>query len=229
MKSYWQFILSAVLGMSVVAVGCSGSPTPTSNHADQLPASTETTTSAVEASQSTTDQIKFKQADGSEKYSLKLKPDGAKLVDGADQELARLTVDETQKVKIKDAGDQVLGYVVSQDGYWKLENPAQTQELYILRRQEDGDFKLEEGTTDALVYRIKVRDYGYEIESPQETSLYKVKVKDGKISLRNARDETVMSTRSSLVPAAMVCFGFDVLTPAQQSALAYAVNQAGGQ
>lgn len=231
MKRYYQSILSLLLTFGLVtSVGCIGVTTQSEGSSDTsaVPATTETATNGGEATQTATDKIKFKQEDGSERYSLKFKPDGAKLVDGADNELARLTIDENQKVKIKDAADQVLGYVVTKTGYWKLENADQTKELYILRRQEDGDFKLEDGN-DNLVYKIKVREYGYEIETPDEVSLYKVKVKDGKISLRDANDVTVISTRSQMVPAAMVCFGFDVLSPAQQAALAYAVNRTGGQ
>ncbi|NJM99956.1 MAG: hypothetical protein HC800_24970 [Phormidesmis sp. RL_2_1] len=192
-------------------------------------------TTSAEDTHSAVEKIKFKQGNGDEKFSLKFEPDGAKLVDGADQELARLTLDASihrnaggsrqgaGKVKIKDINHQVLGYVVIHDGYWKLENAAQTEELYILRLQADGDLKLEDGT-DKLVYRVKRRDYGYEIESPKKTSLYKVKVKGDKTSLRNANDETVLSTKSPILSTAMACFGFDVLSPAQQAALAYAVN-----
>ncbi|MDA0867263.1 MAG: hypothetical protein O2890_12775 [Cyanobacteria bacterium] len=149
-------------------------------------------------------------------------------MDGDDQEIARFTLDESGKVKIKDPSDAVLGYVITQEGYWKVENAEQTQELFILRAQDDGDYKLEDGS-DAQIYRIKQRDYGYEVETPDKTSLYKVKLKDGKLSLRDANEVTVMSTQSPLVPIAMACFGFDVLTPEQQAALAYAVNLAGGQ
>lgn len=208
--------------------GCS-SPAPESQTAPLAPpsASAEPAQSGA-IPQAAGEAIKFKQADGSERFSLKFKPDGAKLVDGQDRELVRLTLDANQKIKIKDAEDSVLGYVVSQDGYWKLENAEQTEELYILRQQPDGDLKLEDGRDRAL-YRIKLRDYGYEIETPEKQSLYKVKAKEGKISLRDASDQTVLSTRSAILPAAVACFGFDELTPEQQAALAYAVNLAGGE
>ena len=173
--------------------------------------------------QSSVEKLKFKRDDGSEAFSLKFKPDGAKLVDGNDQELARLNLDETQKVKIKGPDDTVLGYIVPKGGYWKIENPEQTQELFILRRQDDGDYKLEDGS-DQQLYRIKARDYGFEIETPDKQSLYKVKVKGGKTSLRNASDETVLSTKSPIAPAAMASFGLDQLSQEQQAALAFAVN-----
>jgi len=213
----------SLLTISLIVLGCSSEPNVSPQATARLPAGETATNQDVQA---TPDKIKFKQADEAEKYALKLRDDGAKLVDGTDRELARLTLD-SNKIKIKDPADQVLGYVVSHDSYWKLENADQTQELYVLRRQADGDLKLEDGN-DAPIYRIKVRDYGYEIETPAKQSLYKVKVSNGKISLRDASEETVLSTRSPLLPAAMTPFGFDVLTPPQQAALAYAVNRTGG-
>lgn len=192
-----------------------------SSEVAQSEAAPETTATDT---QTAVDQLKFKRDDGSEAFSIKFQPDGAKWVDSNDQELARFNLDENQKVKIKDASDNVLGFIVIKDGYWKVENAEQTQELFILRRQDDGDYKLEDGS-DTQIYRIKKRDYGYEIETPEKESLYKVKVsEDGKVSLRNASDETVISTRAPIAPIAVASFGFDVLSPEQQAALAFAVN-----
>lgn len=214
-------VLSACSNTAVVDESTEQPSTQTA----QSETSTETTTPDA---QTAVDQLKFKRDDGSEAFSIKFQPDGAKWVDGNDQELARFNLDENQKVKIKDASDNVLGFIVIKDGYWKVENAEQTQELFILRRQDDGDYKLEDGS-DTQIYRIKVRDYGYEIETPEKESLYKVKVRDGKVSLRNAKDETVISTRAPIAPIAVASFGFDVLSPEQQAALAFAVNHVENQ
>ena len=173
-------------------------------------------------------KVKFKLENGNEAFSLKPKEDGIKVESANGKEIARLTVDEQRKIKIKDAADRTLGYVVSQDKYWKIENSEQTKELYILRQQADGDYKLETGD-DNQVYRIKSRDYGWEIETPQKQSLYKVKIKDDKIVLRDKDEMTVIKTESDFPLLAVACFGFDVLSQEQQSALAYAVILAGGQ
>jgi hypothetical protein len=175
-----------------------------------------------------TEKIKFKQEGGAEDFALKTEADGAKLLDGKDKELARFNVDAGGKVKIKNPDDKVLGYVVIKDGYWKIENADQTKELYVLRSQNDGDYKLEDAA-DKEIYRIKARDYGFEVESPDKQSLYKVKVKNGKTYLINAADKPVYSTKSQVNPAAIASFGFDVLSKEQQAALAYAVNRSGGK
>ncbi|GAB4232214.1 MAG: hypothetical protein Kow00121_60350 [Elainellaceae cyanobacterium] len=218
MNSLFRSMLLGLLAMGfTLLIGCvrtdvSVSPVSSSPSASGSPAT------AVTAAET----IKFKSEAGAEVFSIEPRADGAKLVDAAEVELARFTQDG-QKVKIKNPADETLGYVVMQSGYWKLENAEQTQELYILRQQDDGDYKLETGS-DRPIYRIKARDYGFEIETPDKQSLYKVKLKEGKISLRNANDQTILSTRSSISPIAVACFGFDELTREQQAGLAYAVN-----
>ncbi|BAY13918.1 hypothetical protein [Calothrix sp. NIES-2098] len=174
------------------------------------------------------EKIKFKTEGGTDLFSLKQEVDGAKLVDGKNQELARIKADKPGKIKIKNAADKVLGYVVTEKGYWKLKDVNQSKDLYIFRRQNDGDYKLE-NTAKKEVYRIKTRNDGYEIETPDKKSVYQVKVKAGKISLIKASAATVFSTKSQLSPIAFTCFGFDILTREQQAALAYAVNLTGGK
>ncbi|OLP16082.1 hypothetical protein BST81_22915 [Leptolyngbya sp. 'hensonii'] len=177
--------------------------------------------------QSSPAQVKFKVEDKAA-FELKLRPDGAKLVDASDKEVARFKTDGAGKVKIKDGADRELGYIVPEKATWKVKSADQSKVLYVLRRQQDGDYKLEDGA-DQPIYRIKARDYGFELETPAQQSLYKVKVKDGKISLRDRADKTVLSTKSQFAPIAMACFGFDVLKQEQKAALAYAVNRSGGQ
>jgi hypothetical protein len=192
---------------------------------------TENVSNPAENSQETKDsseKIKFKLENGNEAFSLKPKEDGAKLESAQGKEIARLNLDENGKIKIKDANDKVLGYIVTKSGYWKIENSEQTSELFILRRQDDGDYKLETGD-DKEVYRIKKRDYGFEIETSSKQSLYKIKEKEGKISLRNSSDQTILSTKDQFLPIALSCFGFDVLSQPQQAGLAYAVQLSKGQ
>ena len=173
-----------------------------------------------------TNKVKFKLENGDEAFSLKPKDNGIKVESADGSEIARLTVDEERKIKIKDAADTTLGYVVSKDEYWKIENPEQTKELYILRQQSDGDYKLETDS-DRQIYRLKRRDYGWEIETPEKESLYKVKTKDNKIVLRDKDEITVIKTEADFSLLALACFGLDVLTQEQQSALAYAITLAG--
>ena len=173
-----------------------------------------------------TTKIKFKNSDGTEVFSLKPKYNGIKIENADDLEIARLTVDNNGKIKIKNPSDMTLGYVVSQNNSWKLKNANQTKTLFILRRQTDGHYNLDSGK-DKAIYRIKRRNYGFEIETPQKLSLYKVKTKNNKLVLRDNNENIVIETSSNFSLIAMTCLGFDVLPQAQQIALAYALILAG--
>lgn len=153
------------------------------------------------------DKLRFKDDVGKTLWSLKLKDDGAKLVDGNDQELARYTRSE-KRIKIKDSADKVLGYVTLEADSFRLEAADQRTELYTLRRQAEGGWKLEDPQR-ARVVTLKPRDYGVELEDARSTGLYKVKHKSGKTSLRNSADKTVYRTDETISPAAMGCLGFD--------------------
>ncbi|MEB3147497.1 MAG: hypothetical protein VKL60_00540 [Sphaerospermopsis sp.] len=215
-----------VLVFVITAIwGCSNTNKPRveSNQVNSTPVAVTTNNIAVR-----TDKIKVKTESGTELFSLKQQADGAKLVDNKEQEIARIKTDESGKIKFKNAADKTLGYVVTAKGYWKLENPAQNQELYILRRQSNGDYKLEDAAKKEI-YQINSRNNSLEIFTPNNQLVYQVKIKDDKIALKNPSGKIVFYTKSGISPMAFACFGFDVLTREQQAALAYAVNLTGGQ
>ena len=230
MKLFSKTILYGLTLSAIVALASCGKKVeqvPVNSTNSQPQVSYYTQESGGTSVANKTEAIKFKLEGGGEAFTLKPKSDGAKLVDKNERELARFNVDNKQKVKIKDASDRVLSYIVPEKGYWKIENADQTKELYILRQQTDGDYKLEDGQNKEI-YRIKKRDYGLEIETPKKQSLYKVKAKNGKIELRDASDKTILYTNVGIKPIAIACFGFDVLSREQKAALAYAVNRSGG-
>lgn len=177
--------------------------------------------------QNQTDKIKFKTETDSELFSLKLQTDGAKLVDAKNNEIVKIKSEQLGKVKIKNASDKVLGYVVTDKGNWKLENSEQNKALYILKLQNDGNYKLED-SANKEIYQINATNNDLLIQANNQL-VYKVKIKEQKTSLRDASGKTVFSTKSNITPIAFACFGFDVLTREQQAALAYAVNLTGGK
>ena len=153
-------------------------------------------------------KIKFKHDDGKTAFSVKPEDDGAKLVDADEKEIARFKVSGA-KLKIKDAQNVVLGYVIYSDGKYKVENADQSQELWKLQPQGDGDWKFEDGE-GRLIYKLMKREYGYEIEDGNENSLSKIKLKDGKTSLRDSSDKTVVSTKDQVSTLAFACLGREV-------------------
>ena len=203
--------LLPMLGMLIlVAAGCEASVPETLNTVS-APSNEPATIQTQQATPPSglKGKVKFKDGDGITRFSVKPMDDGAKIVDAEEKELARLNVKST-KMKIKDPNDNVLGYVVGSQGRYKIKNPDQSKDLWKLQRQDDGDWKLEDGN-DSLMYKIKKRDYGFEIESASEKSLFKVKLKDGKTSLRNSSDATVYYTKDSVLTGSVACLGFEAI------------------
>jgi hypothetical protein len=66
--------------------------------------------------------IEFNNEAGTKAFSLKILVDGAKLVNGNNKEIARLSVDEKRKVKIKNSSDAILGYIVYREDRCKIED-----------------------------------------------------------------------------------------------------------
>lgn len=163
-------------------------------------------------------KIKFKHEDGSTAFSVKPEDDGAKLVDADEKEIARFNVSGA-KLKIKDPQDMVLGYVIFSDGKYKVENADQSQELWKLQPQSDGDWKFENGD-GLLIYKLMKREYGFEIEDGKENSLSKIKLKSGKTSLRDSTEKTILSTKDQVPTLGFACLGLDATdSPAIKAAL----------
>ena len=103
--------------LTLLMTSCSrlaNTPTPET----QTPPATQTQTTPAVSSKS--GKIELKSDGGKAAFSLKSESDGSKLVDENDRELARLTVDSREKVKIKDSADRAIGYVVTDAQSWKI-------------------------------------------------------------------------------------------------------------
>ncbi|WP_341529022.1 hypothetical protein WKK05_06810 [Nostoc sp. UHCC 0302] len=212
-------LILGVLSTSVFSCSKTGNEVSQLNSSQPIPSAINVTAQ--------TDKIKFKTDGGSDLYALKPQADGTKLVDGNDKELARIKVDKPGRIKIKNASDKVLGYVVTAKGEWKLESDK-NKELYVLKRENDGNYKLQYfGNKE--IYRIQTRNNGLEIGTPDNKLVYTVRVKEGKTSLINPNSKTTLYTKFEISPIAFSCLGFDILSREQRAALAYAVNSTGGQ
>ncbi|MDP6557780.1 MAG: hypothetical protein QGG71_24145, partial [Pirellulaceae bacterium] len=149
----WQLSLLCGAACMVPLAGCGGS-----DHGGDAPVTVQPTTQRPTDSESSakgglTGKIKFKAGQGDTEFSVKPQDDGAKLVDSDEQEIARFNLSDS-KLKVKDADDTVLGYVIASPGKYKIKNSAQDVELWQLQRQDDGDWKLEDGQ-EKLIYKIK--------------------------------------------------------------------------
>ncbi len=146
--------------------------------------------------------VKIKHGNGEAAWKLKPKDDGAKLVDGDEQELARYKVSPSGKIKISRSDDAALGAVEGRPGKWRLVDPADAK-LFVLQRQDDGDWKVERGTEEVLLATLKRRDYGWKVVTAAEELLGKAKRKGEKTSLRDPAEETIYYTKDPLASVAL--------------------------
>ncbi|WP_428264150.1 hypothetical protein [Haliangium sp.] len=215
-------LAGAALTLVVIAAaacdrGQSEPPPPTTVTTPTTPAATTEPAPATGAARATPAgavKIEFKDGDGREVLAFKPKDNGAKVVDGTGAEIVRITAkgDTGDKVKLKGPDDTVLAYIQARDdGSLEIEDPTSKQRLFVFKRQDDGDYKLEDGAGTRL-YDVKVRPYGFEIfDSKGDRELYKVKVKGEKTSLRRPDDSTAYATKDPVAAVAVACLGFDAL------------------
>ncbi|MBZ4421350.1 hypothetical protein [Myxococcus sp. RHSTA-1-4] len=200
-------MMSRFLFLSLVvltsAAGCSK---PGGSEA-QAPRSQQSAAASDEASAS--GKLKFKDADDRERFSLKPKEDGAKLVDGEDKELARYKWKGTA-LKISGPDDAVLGYVVgSAGGALTVRDAEQRQILFTLARQGPG-WRLNDAK-GALLYSVSPSDDGADIQDAAGSEVARVKLREGKVSLRDASGRTLLATKSLVRADAAACLAFERL------------------
>lgn len=174
----------------------------------------------------TSGKIELKDGSGSEVLAIKWKEDGAKLTDGAGKELVRLKLDGA-KLKLKAPDDHALGWISGDQRKLKVKD-AEGKELFILRRQDDGDWKLED-PADKLLWKIKRRQDGWKLEDASGAERFQVVAREGKVSLRKVeggQETAVYSTHDKLAPLAIACLALEPLTQEQRLALLVRVHLA---
>lgn len=171
-------------------------------------------------------EIKFKDGGGETAFYLASRGTDAKLLSPEKTEIAKFKVTDTT-IKIVDKEDAVLGYVRCSTGRYKVQDEDKN-EVFELQRSTDGDWKLKDAGEKMLV-RVKKRDYGFEGEEPSDKSLFKVKLKSGKTSVRDASDKTMLSTKDKIETFACVPLGFEIKDLTLKAALSFAIHVQLGQ
>jgi hypothetical protein len=94
--------------------------------------------------------------------------------------------------------------------------------MYQLLREPDGDMRLEDDA-GKLLYKLKLREYGFKTVDASGAVQSRVRVKPGKVSLRDATGQTTLSTEDEIPPAAAACFTLVDLPLAYQTGLALGI------
>lgn len=167
-------------------------------------------------------KITFREADGRPQFSLQFKPTGGKLIDRSDKVIANLILESDGAIKLTDASNQTVGYVVQSNDTWQIQSPKRAKPLFVFRHEADGKAVLARNDGSA-VYELKAHNGGYQVESDKRDR-YTVTTSKGIGQLQSETGQTMIATDSAISPAALASFGFTKLTEAQQAGLAYALS-----
>ncbi len=157
---------------------------------------------------------------------MKLVPrrERVKLEDANGELLARFTLD-AGRLRIERVPHELAGFVVpAGEGGRGLQilDARGGKLIYQLVREPDGDLKLEDGNRK-LLYKMKLRDYGFKTVDAGGAVQSRVRVKPGKVSLRDATGRTTLSTEEEIAPAAAACFTLGDLPLVYQTGLALGI------
>lgn len=168
--------------------------------------------------------IEFDGPTGDDLLTLDLRGEDVKLGDAAGESLARFRL-EDGALRIQGPSGPPSGYVAPSGagghGLRILETPD-GRLLYLLRGEPDGDVRLEDGK-GRVVYNIKKRDYGLKVERADGTLEAKIRVKDEKISVRDAEGATVFTTRQTIPPVSVACLALRMIPLHYRAGLGLAV------
>ena len=167
-------------------------------------------------------EVELDGPEGADALKLEPKENKIELEDGTGQEIATFRW-KGDRFSLRNAQGQSVGTLRF--------SPPDTLQLVVddrvhleLEREPDGDLRLV-NEADRLLYEIKKRDYGAKVEDATGNEIAKVRVKNGKTSIKNADGTTALSTRDPLPPAAAACFGLTQLTREHQAVLCVGVVQ----
>jgi len=170
--------------------------------------------------------ITFEAVDG--QAVLRITPDGdaVHIEDGAGTELLRLVL-EPGRITILNAEKKPIGAVLpptAEGRGYRVVTDDEAPPIFELRPEPDGDFRVLDGNA-ALVYRAKLRDYGFKIVDRDGKVRSRVRSKNTKTSLRDRSGVTFMTTRDALSAASAAALALEDLRFAYAVALSVAMVQ----
>ena len=166
--------------------------------------------------------INFDGQDGTRALKLVPGKEQVKLQDGNGELLARFELVDG-RLQVNRAPPELTGFVVpAAGGGFHMLEPNESRVLYRLSREPDGDLRLETGSGN-LLYKMKRRDYGFKTVDADGRVESRVRVRESKISRRDATGATTLSTSDVIAPAAFACFTLRELPIEHQAALALGI------
>jgi hypothetical protein len=172
--------------------------------------------------------VGFEGADSTTAFELRPNATAIDVESATNQLLARLTLDGA-RLRVENGEGELRGFVVppatGSRSYHVIQADGSTQ-LFEFSREPDGDLNLKDAA-GAYVYKIKLRDNGYKVEDMAGATETRIRAREGKISLRNASDETVLSTRDPFSAEAAAAISLEKVPFEFAAGLAVAVSHWG--
>jgi hypothetical protein len=170
------------------------------------------------------EEVEFDAADGQVSFQLEPGDGEIEVENGAGDRLAGLRL-EGDHIEITDDERRPMGSVVRvsapRPGFRVLDPDGRTT-VVSLRREPDGDLIVEDAAGERL-YIVKQRDYGFKTVDRRGKLENKVRVKDSKVSVRDASGDTYLSTRDPISPEAVAVMVLDDVRFGHAVALGVAV------
>ncbi|MCP4848823.1 MAG: hypothetical protein GY899_12850 [Verrucomicrobiaceae bacterium] len=169
--------------------------------------------------------VTFKKPGGEVSFTLKSHDNDLSINDHSGNDLARVAVTEGGQIQFQDTGAKRVGYLAGRFPRFQLSDVDGKGVSFEFRRQSDGDWKLKR-PDDTEVCRVGKRDYGWKIEDGSENFLARIKVDDGRTSLRDSTGQVLYYTNDAVDSLSIVPFGMPKLTRGQATALSFALMKA---
>lgn len=164
--------------------------------------------------------IEFEGTDGSRLFQLEPDREKVELEDAQGRDVADFRY-RGSEIAFEDANGRPLEVLSTSDNGLLMRDRDTRKILYRFQPEPDGDYDLEDATGQS-VYRVKWRNYGFKVIDGLGKEL-KVRLKRGKISVRDRSGKTILSSRDLTSPLAASCFCFSSLPLEMQAAMCLGV------
>lgn len=202
-----------------------------SNNAQTSPVGTPSESADSQGSDTTaisSSSVQFKQDNGKDLYKFLHSREGGKVED-ADGNVLVSFFDNRDKgyksVRVFDASSKESSVIRLPNSEQILIYDYRGGLLFKLNFKDDRHYKLKDAEGKTL-YKVKEESYGLKIEEGEGEdgkALCKVKVKEGKVSLKDADGKTILYAKSDVPAQGLACFAMEKLSKEQQYGLAYAL------
>ena len=124
--------------------------------------------------------------------------------------------------EIQDARERSLGFMERTEQGLRILDRERGMLLWELRVEPGGDVQIRR--EHETYYEIKVRDYGSKIVLGDGAEHARVRVQNGKISVKDCKGKTRLTTDDDISPVAFACFALDRVPLILRGAMAVGIT-----